>query len=276
MFIEQRHLFHPFPESYLGFWVNDESDRENSIGYILEHIDLYYQPVHEPILASVFFIIKVILAIIGWVVNMKVWIMVDKENGLVKDVTKTYTVAMIAVGPLFVLFSTSTDFIHPLNEVVGQWYCDFGWFFLYLSFFIISFHSFIVAIMRYLFIVHEEKMEAYGKQKMMKIFYVLSFLLPLFMMMWSVTDKSDVDALSIFNKCYGSHHKVFLFDTSTLKTAKRNFCEHVQYDYFGKIGNIISKLRRYACIVRTLLILFMGFNFMEAIIYYRILTYMYK
>ena len=276
MFIEQRHLYHPFPGSYLGFWVNDEPSRESSIGYILEDIDLYYQPVHQPILASVFFIIKIILVIIGLVVNIKVWIMVDKENGLVKDVTKIYSVAMLVNGPLWLIFSTSTDFIHPLNEVIGQWYCDFGWFSIYLSFFIISFHSFIVAIMRYLFIVHEKKIEAYGKQKIRKIFHVLSFLLPLFMMMWSVTDKSDVDAMSPFNKCYGSHHKVFLFDTSTLKVAKRNFCEHVEYDSIGHIGNIISKLRRYACIIRTLLILFMGFNFIEGIIYYRILTYTYK
>ena len=141
MFIEQRHLYHPYSGSYLSFWVNDEPSRESSIGYILEDIDLYYQPVHEPMLASVFFIIKIILVIIGWVVNIKVWIMVDKENGLVKDVTKIYSVAMFVYGTVWLLFSTCTDFIHPLNEVIGQWYCDFGWFSIYLSFFIISFHS---------------------------------------------------------------------------------------------------------------------------------------
>ena len=40
MFIEQRHLYHPYSGSYLGFWVNDEPSRERSIGYILEDIDL--------------------------------------------------------------------------------------------------------------------------------------------------------------------------------------------------------------------------------------------
>ena len=95
-------------------------------------------------------------------------------------------------------------------------------------------------------------------------------------MIWSITDKSDVDAISFFNKCNGNHHKVFLFDTSTLNVAKRNFCEHVDYDDEGSFGRIIAACRRVACIIRTLLILFMAFNFAEIFIYFKILTHMYR
>ena len=156
-----------------------------------------------------------------------------------------------------------------MNEVIGQWFCDLGWFVLYTSWFIMFFHSFIVASMRYLFIIQEKKLENYGKEKVRKVFLILSIFLPFLLMIWSITDKSDVDAISFFNKCNGNHHKVFLFDTSTLNVAKRNFCEHVEYDDEGSLGKIIAAFRRCACIIRTLLILFMGFNFAEIYIYFK-------
>ena len=276
MLLEKRHLYHPFSGSSLGFLVYEQSDDKKSVGFIIQDIDLYYQPVQEPRLASVFYIIRVFLLIIGWYINKKIWQMLNKENGLTKDVTKIYIIASMTGGSLWTLYNASSDFIHPLNELIGQWYCDLGWFFLYMSWFTMSFHSLIVAIMRYLFIVQEKKVEAYGKEKIRKMFYILSFLLPLLLMIWSIADKSDVDAMSFFNKCYETHHQVFLLDTSTLNVAKRNFCELVEYDENGSFGEMISRIRRYACIIRTVLILLMGFNFLEGLIYYKILTHIFR
>ena len=277
MLPNKRHFYHPYSGEYFGFYsVHKHENEIHSHGFVLEDIDLYYQPLPEPIEASLFHILRLILAMIGWIINIKVWKMLDKENGLVKDVTKIYTIALMIGSTMLSIFWASTDFLHPVNEIIGQWYCDLGWFVLYTSWFTMSFYSLIVSTMRYLFIIQEKKVEMYGKEKVRKIFYFLSFLLPLLLMIWSVTDKSDVDAISVFNKCNGNHHKVFLFDTSTLNVAKRNFCEHVEYDDEGSLGRIIAAFRRYACIIRTLLILFMGFNFAEIYIYFKILTHIYR
>ena len=117
--------------------------------------------------------------------------MLDIENGLVKEVTKIYTIALMIGGTTFSIFVASTDILHPVNEVIGQWYCDLGWFVLYTSWFTMNFHSFIVASMRYLFIIQEEKLENYGKEKVRKVFHILSIFLPFLLMIWSITDKSD-------------------------------------------------------------------------------------
>ena len=277
MLPENRHFYHPYSDEYFGFYSVHKHDYElHSLGFVLEDIDLYHQPLPEPIVASLFHIIRLILLMIGWVIYIKVWKMLDRENGLVKDVTKNYIIALMIGGTTFTIFSASTDFIHPINEIIGQWYCDLGWFVLYTSWFAMTFHSLIVSVMRYLFIIKEKKVETYGKEKVQNIFHFLSFFLPLLFMMWGIADKSEVDALSFFNKCNGNHHKVFLFDTSTLNVAKRNFCEHVEYDDEGSFGRIIAACRRYACIIRTLLILFMAFNFAEIFIYFKILTHMYR
>ena len=277
MFPNKQHFHHPYSGEYFGFYSEYKNDNErHSHGFVLEDIDLYYQPLPEPIVASIFHIIRLILAIIGWVINIKVWKMLDKENGLVKDVTKTYTIALMVGGTTLTIFWASTDFLHPINEIIGEWYCDLGWFVLYTSWFIMSFHSLIVAAMRYLFIIQEKKVEIYGKEKVRKIFHFLSFFLPFLLMIWSIMDKSDVDAMSFFNKCNGNHHKVFLLDTSTLNVAKRNFCEHVEYHDEGSLGRIIAAFKRCACIIRTLFILLMGFNFVEIYIYFKILTHIYR
>ena len=277
MLPNKRHFYHPYSGEYFGFYTVYKHDNQTHWhGFVVEDIDLYYQPLPEPIVASLFHFIRLILAMIGLVISIKLWKMLDKENGLVKDVTKIYTVALMIGSTTISIFTASTDFLHPVNEVIGQWYCDLGWFVLYTSWFTMSFHSLIVSIMRYLFIIQEKKVEVYGKEKIRKIFHFLSFFLPLLLMIWSITDKSDVDAMSFFNKCNGNHHKVFLFDTSTLNVAKRNFCEHAEYDDEGSLGRIIAAFRRCACIIRTLLILFMGFNFAELYIYFKILTHIYR
>ena len=176
MLPKSQHLYHPFKDSYFGIFLKDHTSPENTTGFVVDNIDLYYQPVQDPVIGIIFFFLKLSLVIIGEFINIKVLIMMKKENGIVKDVAKLFTVTQMIVWPFNLLFITSTDFIYPLNEVIGQWYCTFGWFFYYLCFTIMAFHSFIVALMRYFFIVHEEKVEAYGKQKVKKMFLIINLI----------------------------------------------------------------------------------------------------
>ena len=82
----KRHLYHRFLGPSLAFLVNDELEEGDTHDFVIEDIDLYYQPVYEPILASIFGIIKVFLVITGWAVGIKVWKMVNRENGLVSPI----------------------------------------------------------------------------------------------------------------------------------------------------------------------------------------------
>ena len=56
-----------------------------------------------------------------------------KHNYLVKDVTKLFTVTQMIFWPFWLMLTTSTDFVHPLKDVVGKWFCTFTWFFFYLG-----------------------------------------------------------------------------------------------------------------------------------------------
>ena len=273
MLSKHQYFHHPFKNSSFGFLLEDNTSPANISGFVVENIDLYYQPVPNPVIALIFFFLKLSLLIIGELINAKVFVMMKKETGLLSDVTKLFVTTQMIFRPLWFLFTTGTDFIHPLNEVFGQWFCNFGWFGMTLGSQIIVFHSFIAALMRYLYIIHREKVDSYGKDKTKKLFLFLSFFIPLLGSIWTVIEDPELSILSNINKCNGKHHKVFLIETSTLHVLKRNFWEFGSYELSGSFAIILAILRRVSKIARTVLILITGFNFVEGIIYYKILSH---
>ena len=172
--------------------------------------------------------------------------------------------------PFWFLFTTSTDFMHPLNEILGNWYCNLGWFMIYFCWNITSLNSLIIAMMRYSFIVHSERF-AIGdnKRKAKRFFLIISVIIPLIMVVWSGLEGSELDMMSFINKCYGKHHKTFLIETSTLDVMKRNFCAFDSYDTGGGIlSQLLAIFRRISCIGRTVVLILIALNLTEAIIYY--------
>ena len=248
---------------------------ENHSGFAMDDMDLYYQPVQKPTIALVFFFIRVPLVILGEFFYVKQLALIKKETGLVNDVSKLIAYVQMIFWPAWLLFTTTTDFLHPLDELAGRWFCDAGWFFIHLGWNIIALHSFIVAIMRYCFVVHTEKFtKGNRKKKIKRFFLIMSVLVPLVMVAWDGIEGSELDVLSFINKCYGKHHQVFLIETSTLNVLKRNFCQFDNFeDLESLFGGFIASFWRISCILRTAILVIMAFNFTEAIIYFITLSH---
>ena len=270
----REHLYHPFGETSFGVSFANQTLSKDSSGFLVSNIDLYYQPVVKPEIGVSFLLLRLPLLLIGEFLYMKVIKLMKKETSLVNDVTKLVSTTQMIFWPFWLFFSTSTDFIHPINTVVGQWYCTFGWFIIHLCYNIISFNSFIVAIMRYYFIVHVGRVEVQGKKQTKRFFLFLSFFIPLLLVVWDGMEGSELDVLSFINKCYGEHHRVFLIETSTLDVLKRNFCEFDVYERGTSFGVIIAGLRRLSCITKSALQIIMGTNLFEGFIYFVILSHM--
>ena len=64
----------------------------------------------------------------------------------------------IAYWPVKVVFETTTDLMYPLGDIIGEWYCHFGFLWLIYGMTLIVFHSFIVGLCKsllyILFIMH--------------------------------------------------------------------------------------------------------------------------
>ena len=92
MLINKNNYYHPFTASYLGFFITvQDPSKEKEFNLILEDVDLYHQPVEDPNTGFIYLVFGLMILLVGEVVQLKLYQMVTKENGLVKEVTQMYT-----------------------------------------------------------------------------------------------------------------------------------------------------------------------------------------
>ena len=99
---------------------------------------------------------------------------------LIHDVMTSRTKAAIIIIPLMSFF----NWFFTLNYNLPDWFYLLLPYYQYpLTFirFYFQFTSFIISLMRYVFIVHQQKVMTFGKNKAKRIFYQLSIWIPILM-----------------------------------------------------------------------------------------------
>ena len=270
MISQEQHVYHPFQNSSLEFLSPIHSDKNED--FILNDIDLYYQPLPSPSTATLFFVVRSTIVTIGELVHVKVYNLIQKENGLVNEVATFYICTQMFYVPFWLIFTTCTDFIHPINVVIGQWFCTIGWFIIYFCATSLAIHSFVVAMMRYFFIFHKDRAERIGKEKVKRRFLLLNILIPLMMVLWTGIESPETEVFSFLNKCYGKDHKRFLTDLNPGDVFKRSFCMLESFDKEAPFDEVWGIIRRISCMSTKIAYMVMGFNLTEGIMYYMILS----
>ena len=273
MSLKKGNFYHPFRDSDLGFFLHDMNSDENYNPNILKDIDLYYQPVEEPEDGIIFFVVSLVALIVAEIIQFKLINMVRREHGLVKEVTQIYSMSCIIMGPFLLIFTTLTDFIHPLNEVIGEWFCFLARTLIWIHFNVVATQTLIVAMMRYWFIINEQRVKKYGKEKTKRIFIFLSIFVPIFMVTWGTIENTEVDRLLSINRCYGIDHKVFMINVISPKDLGPYYCEFGNPDDDGMYGQILMIFKHTTCILKDLLTVLMGSNVIEGILYFKIISH---
>ena len=274
MSLKDYHFYHPFKNSTFGFLSESQTYLANNVtGNLIEHIDMYYQPLENPFIAVSFSSLKLIFILIGELINIKLLMVIRKEaKSILTDVTKLFVICQMIYHPILECILVTTNLIHPVDEIFGEWFCTLAWFSVNFFVRVALYNSFIVAVMRYIFIIHEARVAAYGKENIKRLFLYLTIGIPLLHMALKLPESSSM--FSFIKKCYGEDHKVFLAKTSTLNVLNSNFWKLKSYsiyqfdDLFIDIGKKICK------IVDTLLLLIMGFNITEGALYCRIFLHL--
>ena len=275
--LNPENLYHPFSNSTFGIFLNDVVSEESANGYAIHNINFYYQPVQKPFIAILFIVIKIIVLFAGGYLHLKVFRLMKQENGLLRQVTQLFVYSQSIFWPFLIFFTAITDFIHPLNEVAGQWFCDLCSFLFYFLGNIITSHSFFSALMRYFFIVHRELINGFGRERIKRIFYILAIAIPLLIAAWELVDGTELDSMSFINKCNGKHHNVFLLETSTLNIARRNFCGFEDYtNSESMLSKIRSFIQRFSCVANRVIMIVVGLNISEGLLYQRIWSHIYR
>ena len=269
MGLDLHKFYHPFQNLSFGVLLKNESfPAFSNQGEVVDDVDLYHQPLEKPSIVISFFVFRLFLICIGEGVGVKVLTNLKKETGLLTDVTKLFIISQMILHPILHCLELILNTIYPVNEIIGGWFCFLDWTLMGVFMRIGVNHSFIDALMRYSFIVHEQKVKAYGKEKVKRWFLYFSITMPFIQFALQALEGSP--RLSFVNKCYGNDHRVFLIETSTLNVFKRKFVKldgpYVDIDSLQEIGIRICK------IVEATLLLIMGFNITEVLLYIKIFS----
>ena len=275
---DKYYFHHPFKKSSFGIFVFPNSDNASQIessGFLLEEIDLYYQPLEHPIVAISLFGIKLFFIIIGMILCSKVLGMVKKEPSIDSQLLEIFCWIQIIFQPILVFFDLTVNLIHPIDDIIGPWFCSLGWLFYSVSTKFILNHSFFTAMMRYVFILHNDIVNKFGKQKFKRYFLYLSISACMFGVLVDGIDNKELSRLSFINKCYGNDHKVFLIESSTFNVLRRKFWEvesNAIDNYVGTWEHIYLILLKLMKLVKTSIFLITGFNVAEGILYFTLFS----
>ena len=260
-------FYNPFTQASLVFFNHTPSNTNNFNRELINNVDLYYQPLQYPILGFVCLLIEIFILIIGELVHVRILKLLKHDLGLVRDILKTFIYIQMVFWPVAVFFDTSIDFVHPLREIVGPWYCEivFAWTTCGMTY--IIFHSLISGLLRYFFVVNFETVIKFGKEKTKKIFLRVYIFLPLLLTLYGYMVRKEVSSISAINKCNGIHYKTFLLENSIDSTAKRNFGFFENYDEEGSQYLVLAK--KLCRATYSLLYIIIGSNLVEGILYWR-------
>ena len=126
--------------------------------------------------------------------------------------------------------------------------------------------------MRYFFILHNTKVEEFGKEKMKKIFMSMFISIPFLILL--LDSFEEFHLFSYINKCYGKDHAVFLIETSTLNVLKHKFWSFESHENGQNYEVLFYSAKQICKIIKHFFLVIMGSNISEAVIYYKVLTHM--
>ena len=267
------HFYNPYKQPTLGFlWEDSKTIGNETIGQLVDDIDFYYQPLEPPWIAIIFFFVRLTIIFIGEIIGKKVVIMTREETGILSEITLMFISIQMIFHPILIFFELSVNLIHPINEIIGPWICTVGWLFYNISTKIVLNYSFFAAIMRYVFVVHDDRVGRYGKEKVKRHFLYLYLAITIAQIVMKAVDGTS--RLSFINKCYGRDHEIFLIETSSLGVLKRKFWTSAQNQDKTMLDLLLHMIKRIIKILDTIAFLALGFNLTEVIVYRTIFSHL--
>jgi hypothetical protein len=219
-----------------------------------------------------FAVVRVLLVLIGEFLQIKVLKMAKKEKGACESIFKLFLHVQMVYWPLEVMFITTTDWIHPIHELLGgTWICDVIFFVKYSALYIILFHSFIVALVRYMFIIQYKFVERKGKEKIKKFFYWIILVVAFLCTLWKYFGGGELDSDPYMNKCRVKYHVEFLKFGNAMN-AMKTFCDK-EYDKEDIWSYWTSMIKKVSCIASSIIFILMGMNITEGLLYLRLIFY---
>jgi hypothetical protein len=171
-----------------------------------------------------------------------------------------------------------TYIIKDLYTFTGEWFCYTSKALTLLGNTQVTGHSFIIAMMKYVIIVHYERVAKFGKHKIKTIFFWINLVYPIYMMVAFTIVNPDFlfvyGSISQANRCLGKSEIFSNQDTNRTLTRLHNLCEMDAPLRNFSVEYVIHICRTAICWFHVILFYCNFWNLLEVFIYCRIFIFM--
>ena len=208
------------PLSYKG--TASQHTTEN--GNLISHVEVVPHTQNPIISLALIMPIQLLFAASAIFIQIRTLQMLKQETSVNNSLMVTQAKLHILFWPAIVLTNTMIDNIYPLSKVFTPTFCMVFSFYMYFCAFSFILYSFYAALLRYLCCLHTEKVDKFGKNKLIALIYWIFYFHTFCWTMYNILTSFNLDHTPLINQCYGQADRVWLMEESLLHIAQRHFC----------------------------------------------------
>jgi hypothetical protein len=218
--------------------------------------------------------------IIGVYLHFKIIRVCKKDKDITWRLDITNSIVLILHFFHCIFMHILTHFVQDLYIYTGEWFCYAS---KVLQFYGVLFHfghTLIVSIMKYVIIVHWQKVMSFGKDRVVNIFFWAHFLHPIVTILLWLSVRTDFfwawDEMYTFDRCLGDPKNNHGPNSNRSIIKLNNICDFLepnQDSYFKYIGYL---LRMTICGFNLASFYLILWNFFEMIFYFLTFRFMHR
>ena len=214
---------------------------------------------------------QVILYAIGSYIQIKVISTCRKEKDKVWQITITNSITMMIVFSFVMIFQTVSSHVPVMSQYTGEWICFIAAFIYMYGTLMMGVHSFVVSLMKFVFIVYQDTAIDFGEEKLKKIFFVGNLVHALVLSIPAVIFY-DFESMNSVTECLGLYEKVLeRSNTSNAAIDRMFFCILNDEGYDKNAEFQLSYiLKQSFCATRMVWVFSLCSNIPEGVLYHYI------
>ena len=209
-------------------------------------------------------VIQVILFCVGLYFQVRTVLVCIEEKNKTWQIHIAHSIAMTIYFCYIIPFQPITYFIPSLATHLGNWICYVSAFISFFCFQAMVLHSLLIAIMKYIFIVHTWKARSFGEERIQRICLLVSFMYPVILsavtILLSFFVPNSFQVRPEVQNCFGKEY----FASLNSNGKQILFCDIEISDNHS----ILSVLLKIVCIARSCLNTIIGTNIPEGFFYF--------
>ena len=222
-------------------------------------------------------VVLVLVFLIGLYLQIRIIMISTQDKEMTWKIDIAHSLIMIIYYSFQISFETSIHLVPELSQITGSWICHFAKFIKLYGMASIVGHSLFIAIYKYVFIIHDEKLRNIGLKKSKAIAIWIYILYPAVCAV-SFMFRPHYRAIFSINRCHGLQ---FLYRERNETTpftfkglAQKNFfCGLGNYDPYNSFDYFIYVTNQAYCFLQVIWTCLIVGNIIEIYLYKNIFDY---